>query len=408
MTRSPDPAADERYELGPFQLDVGAVSLERDGEAIPLQPLTFRLLTELARAAPNVVSGDTLMEALWPDVVVGEENLKQRVKLLREAMGDAARNPQFVGTVRGFGYKLLVPVERLGSSAAVDPSPDRRATIRAAGYLLAGIAAAIALGFVGYSVIRQEEPQARSVTLAPRRVLIAPFGNHTGDGAGKALTVIAADAIGTRLTETGVAEVLPSSVVLSMAGDLSADPERRTGWALEAAAESGAATVVTGGLEPQGSNSRFVGQLIDTQQRTVIDSIQPVEFDPENPEAAIEVLVDRVLAAVATHLNPSLNLTALPTSRPRNYESYRHFALGIEHHVGFRFAEAAHEFSRAFELDPGFAQAGLMEVQALRNFRKCRRGRQPDGSSAAPPGLPLTLRKASARLSRRRRFRPMG
>jgi DNA-binding winged helix-turn-helix (wHTH) protein len=83
--------------FGKFELDENARELRLDGTEIPLQPRVFDLLTLLYRNRHRVVSKDELMNALWPDVVVGEGSLQRAISLARSALkqgdlGDALRN----------------------------------------------------------------------------------------------------------------------------------------------------------------------------------------------------------------------------------------------------------------------------------------------------------------------------
>ena len=103
--------------IGDLILDVGRHRLSRDGRRIDLPPLSFRLLYELALAAPNVLTQDELAERVWPGRIVTPETLTQRVKLVRRAIGDDAREPRYIGLVRGEGYRLLAPVEALPDTA---------------------------------------------------------------------------------------------------------------------------------------------------------------------------------------------------------------------------------------------------------------------------------------------------
>ena len=93
----------ERYRIGDLELDLGQVRVVRDGVELALPPLSFRLLLELARIAPDVARPDELLDRVWAGVVVNEETLKQRVKLLRQALGESGRDPRYVPTVRGTG-----------------------------------------------------------------------------------------------------------------------------------------------------------------------------------------------------------------------------------------------------------------------------------------------------------------
>ncbi|WP_445946912.1 winged helix-turn-helix domain-containing protein [Shewanella sp.] len=77
---------------------------------IKLPWLSYRLLSVLCEAAPGIVSQEQLLEKVWPDVVVGDETLKQRIKLLRRALHDDAQNPIYIEAIRGRGYRLLPQV----------------------------------------------------------------------------------------------------------------------------------------------------------------------------------------------------------------------------------------------------------------------------------------------------------
>lgn len=113
---------DHRLRVGSLVLDSGTRQLTRDGKKIALPRLSYRLFEALALAAPNVISLDQLAELVWPKRVVSPETITQRVKLLRQAIGDDAREPKYIGLVRGQGYRMLAPVERVGPG---EPSLSR-------------------------------------------------------------------------------------------------------------------------------------------------------------------------------------------------------------------------------------------------------------------------------------------
>jgi DNA-binding winged helix-turn-helix (wHTH) protein len=97
----------ECYRVADLRIEAGARLVFRDGEEIHLPPLSFDLLLQLVRNAPSVVRQEELLHAVWRDVVVEPQTLKQRVKLLRESLGDDSRRPRYIATVRGSGYRLV-------------------------------------------------------------------------------------------------------------------------------------------------------------------------------------------------------------------------------------------------------------------------------------------------------------
>ncbi len=121
----PDPPrpADGRYGFGPFTLDLGERRLLAGGAPVALQNRYFDLLACLVAHAGTLVRKDTLFEAVWPGVVVGDAALTQGIRAIRLALGDDAARPQFVETVPGHGYRFVAPVTSeaptLASSGAV-------------------------------------------------------------------------------------------------------------------------------------------------------------------------------------------------------------------------------------------------------------------------------------------------
>ena len=109
----------ECYAIADCVLDVDAAALHRAGQRLPLAGLTFDLFVCLARHAPAVVSHGTLLDEVWQDANVGEETLKQRVRLLRKSLGEDSKAPTFIETVRGKGYKLMPDVVRIPEIGSV-------------------------------------------------------------------------------------------------------------------------------------------------------------------------------------------------------------------------------------------------------------------------------------------------
>lgn len=124
---TPPPSLPRRFALADLVVDTGRVTVTRGAERVSLPGLSFDLLVELARSAPNVVTHDELMERVWRGVIVSPETVSQRVKLLRDALGDDPREPRYVAGVRGRGYRLLVDVVPVPDATPVPdavPTPD--------------------------------------------------------------------------------------------------------------------------------------------------------------------------------------------------------------------------------------------------------------------------------------------
>ncbi|UPG94660.1 winged helix-turn-helix transcriptional regulator [Luteibacter aegosomatissinici] len=99
-----------RYRLLDLIIDLDRQTVERDGIRLDVAGLSFRLLACLVEHGDRVVTFDELIDAVWAPAVVNEETITQRVRLLRQALGDDARAPRYVRTVRSRGYQLGAPV----------------------------------------------------------------------------------------------------------------------------------------------------------------------------------------------------------------------------------------------------------------------------------------------------------
>ena len=115
-----------RYRLDDLIIDVPRQRVERDGVALDVNGLSFRLLQHLLEQGQRVVGFDDLIERVWAPAVVNEETVTQRVRLLRQSLGDDSRNPRYLRSVRGQGYQLCVPPQPLEDVVDV---PKRRAWI---------------------------------------------------------------------------------------------------------------------------------------------------------------------------------------------------------------------------------------------------------------------------------------
>lgn len=91
--------------VGPVALDMNRMQASRDGRALALTPLEFRLLSYLVLHRDRVVTPGELLEHLHGDDDSRETNaIEAVVARLRRKIG-----PGIIGTRRGFGYHLEAP-----------------------------------------------------------------------------------------------------------------------------------------------------------------------------------------------------------------------------------------------------------------------------------------------------------
>lgn len=149
----------------PFELDVRAGQLRRDGQPIALRPKAFALLQHMAERPGELLTKQALLAAVWKDTTVTEDVVRLSAGQLRAALGDQRAAPRFIETVARRGYRFIAQV---GASPAPDPAgvfatelaPGPRATARSwfvgrerergviAGWLAAALRGARQVGLV--------------------------------------------------------------------------------------------------------------------------------------------------------------------------------------------------------------------------------------------------------------------
>ena len=103
-----DSDRDGRLRFSGLTIDPDTRVVECGGREPELTALEFDLLAALARAPGRVFTRHQLIEEVWGWDFFGDERVVDvHVRNLRSKLGDAAADPEFVGTVRGVGYKLV-------------------------------------------------------------------------------------------------------------------------------------------------------------------------------------------------------------------------------------------------------------------------------------------------------------
>jgi DNA-binding winged helix-turn-helix (wHTH) protein len=105
-SESAPPLTAGRYQIDDLVIDTWLRQVTRDGADLAISGLSFDLLWALVRVAPHLVALDALREQVWPGQTIGAEIVTQRVKLLRQALGDKGEKPRYILAVRGEGYRM--------------------------------------------------------------------------------------------------------------------------------------------------------------------------------------------------------------------------------------------------------------------------------------------------------------
>jgi pimeloyl-ACP methyl ester carboxylesterase/DNA-binding winged helix-turn-helix (wHTH) protein len=116
------------YHFGPFRLDVRERRLSCGEAVIPLRLKVFDTLLVLVENAGRLVTKQELLDTVWPETAVEENNLNHNVSVLRKALGERATGQRYIETVPRVGYRFAAPVETI----AAPPRPSASSASAAA------------------------------------------------------------------------------------------------------------------------------------------------------------------------------------------------------------------------------------------------------------------------------------
>jgi len=365
------------YEFGPFQLDPPERLLLCDGQPVPMPPKAFELLVVLVERRGHLVEKDELLKAVWHGSFVEEGNLSVTVSVLRKALNDDRGLHKYIETVSKRGYRFVADVRQVGEPetrpALSPPNESRRVEAGGAAREQGSAAAprpvaifpnrivrlgilvlALALGTLlivakvvprrGSATSQVQEPAAiRSLAVLPFQALDAKRGDEY-------LGLGMADALITRLGNTGKIIVRPTSAIQKYAGaELS--PQA-------AGQEQGVDAVLDGRIQREADRVRLTVQLI-----RVRDGVQlwGETFDKEftNIFTLEDALAERVAQSIRLKLTgeETRRFAKRSTERPDAYEAYVKGRYFWNKRTDKGMKKGLEYFRQAITLDPTFAEA---------------------------------------------------
>ena len=104
---SAEPRDEERIEVGDLIIDKRRHEVLRNGSRVDLTPLEFQILELLASEPGRAWSRNALLDRVWSTDYEGyQRNIDPHINRLRKKLETDPKNPRYVLTVRGVGYKL--------------------------------------------------------------------------------------------------------------------------------------------------------------------------------------------------------------------------------------------------------------------------------------------------------------
>ncbi|WDD97609.1 LamG-like jellyroll fold domain-containing protein [Thalassomonas actiniarum] len=113
------PANHQGAWLGELYICLKTEKVFHNQQDLMLSALSFTLLKTLLLHAPAPLSSRELLALVWQDVVTTEENVKQRISLLRKALGQDKTRP-YIQNMRGRGYFIAPPITWVESETQDD------------------------------------------------------------------------------------------------------------------------------------------------------------------------------------------------------------------------------------------------------------------------------------------------
>ena len=348
------------FSFGEFELDPDRRLLLRQGEAVPLHSKAFDLLLTLVENHNKVLSKNELLDKVWENQFVEENNLTVHVAALRKALGETKDDHRFIVTVPGKGYRFVAELnepangelvveshkfERILVEEEIEEAPgeakllaDGKPQNRKVIFAFVGLALLIAAGFGSY----QYFTAPRTTPISSLAVL--PFTNQ-GSADAEYLSDGLSESVIYSLSKQPNLRVMSRNSAFLYRG--------REAETKIIGSELDVQAIVTGRVVQRGDDLVVRAELISTADNSVIWGEQ---FSRKMTDIA--ALQTDIAKAISQKLQ--LTLSGSPRTRPVNAEAYQLYLQGL-HHLHKRTVENMQKsitlFQQAIERDPTFAQA---------------------------------------------------
>jgi len=326
-----EPPESVLHRFEDFLLDMYAGSLFRvhpDGQRSEIQigSRAFQILSLLVDRRGQIVSRKAIMDTVWPDTAVEENNLTVQLSALRRLLDANRKQGSCVQTVPGRGYRFVPTVQQLPVSMSNVPEPAIAVTEQ-----------------------RLSGERRRPVTRGSRfpSVAVLPFTDLTAaDGENYFGEGLVQDVIGALASLPDIAVISHNSMLrYREAPDL-----------LVAAQELGVRYVVSGNLRRENKRLRISADLIDAETLTTIET-----YRDEVPETELFAQQDRLTDWVVRGIAPnvrSAELQRIRRKRPDSLDAYDFWLRGLD--LLYRldrdaFDMARKMFEEAIRSDPDYA-----------------------------------------------------
>jgi TolB-like protein/DNA-binding winged helix-turn-helix (wHTH) protein/Flp pilus assembly protein TadD len=359
------------YEFGPFRLDAQKRFLLRSGQLVKLFPKEFDTLLALVENSGRDVKKEELMQRIWPDSFVEESNLTTNISHLRRALGESARQHQYIGRAPGGGYRFLADVKEVGAKETPEQDARHREILireapRAAAVPVIGrkfwlsclAVLVLPAGVASYYFWQKRQvagapspnPPPATSNISIPSIAVLPFKPLVADNRDESLEMGMADTLITRLSHIRQVVVRPTSAV-----------RKYTGLEQDAAAagrEQRVDAVLDGNIQKSADRVRVTVQLVRIRDGALLWADH---FDEKFTDvfAVQDSISERVAAALAVKLTGEETelITKHYTASTEAYQLYLKGRYFLNKSAEEDLRKSVVYFQQALEKDPNYALA---------------------------------------------------
>ena len=309
------------YRFDEFELDTQSYQLNKGGSPVAIEPQVFDLLQYLVANRDKLVTRRELFDTIWSGRVVSDTSLSNHIKSARKAVGDNGQQQAYIKTVHGRGYQFVgVTHEMMNHGSDLD-------------------------------LLAVDETIGSSDNHGPL-VVVLPFQNLSSDAEQKFFAEGMSEDITTELSRFSDIQVIARHTAFQYDG-ASLDVKK-------VCDELGAAYLVEGSVRRSQNRVRINVQLIDANSGS---HIWAEKFDRADDQ--VFKIQDEITETIVSTISGQIRRIETDRANSRgtgNLRAYDHLLRGLAYHKnGYtsydNYLKATEEFTRAIELDPGFARA---------------------------------------------------
>jgi tetratricopeptide (TPR) repeat protein len=332
----------------------------------------------------RLVTKNELVDEIWAAAAVTDNTLEQCLADIRKVLRDNSRNPVFIKTIRGVGYRFIGAVEEIelvqangartnhqptsAPAPAADPLipdvPPTRPRFRSRWLLALSAIGLIVIAIVAVNMVRKRRAGESLVSMtlpqdpSRRPVAVMFFDNESGNADLDWLREGLPDMIITELSRSKTLAVLSRQqlhVLLERTGHNQSD-KISLDEALKIARQTQAKLVVLGSFARLGDQIRIDVHLHDARDGQLLTAERLVVDQPAQILTQVDVLALKLGSYIGGN-SPAESKAELSRVMTNNLEAYRHYSLGVEMAQALRNEEALVLLQKAVTLDPDFAMA---------------------------------------------------